>query len=481
MITPPVYVINRAQDTARLERFSDSATGLGLSVTRIEAIDGHDPATPLFLYRHLLRDRFRGGTDIKPGALGCYLSHMAAWRKLISDGHEVALICEDDVVLRTVPPMPDVVADIIFVNDRLQAWRAGIDGGPASVPVSAIISALSGNGQEPGQNGLASAPGADAYLLTRRGAERLLALTAAHGIITGVDWAMIGFSTAASALVNWAEAKGVAEIEEADRLRAVIGAEAIGGVADAAGGSTIGHKTLIAIADCAATPRIKGLPDLPEDPVCTSLAAGRYAEEPALEMMYRWFPKGGTFVDIGAHVGAHSLFMLRHGGAAKAIPFEFHGRAIEGLKHLMGENGLAELVDISHLGLGLTEDTGKRALRGPDKYPYGARLKPDFTEDIKVRAGDSLLRDEAGIAMIKIDVNGDEREVLKGLKKTMKRKRPLLAIDMTAEKSAKARPILTRHFYTEAETAEWAENGITKRFAIFHCDGPPAGVRAAGG
>ena len=69
--------------------------------------------------------------------------------------------------------------------------------------------------------------------------------------------------------------------------------------------------------------------------------------------------------------------------------------------------------------------------------------------------------------MIKIDVVGAEREVLKGLKKTLKRKRPVLAIDLTRPRSEKALPLLGRLGYTERERAEWTDAEGDRRFAIF--------------
>lgn len=192
----------------------------------------------------------------------------------------------------------------------------------------------------------------------------------------------------------------------------------------------------------------------PQDPVVAALAEGRFAEEPALELLSRWMPRGGVFVDIGAHVGNHTFFMLVHGGAGRAIPFEFAEVALIRFRERLKQSGLTERVETAHLGFGLAEERGKRAARGPRRIPYQLRLKSDFDEQVRVRSGDSLLKDEP-VDLIKIDVTGEEREVLKGLRKTLKRMAPLIGIDLSHPQSVKVAPFLARLFYQEAERVEW--------------------------
>ncbi|MEL6794530.1 MAG: FkbM family methyltransferase, partial [Pseudomonadota bacterium] len=206
--------------------------------------------------------------------------------------------------------------------------------------------------------------------------------------------------------------------------------------------------------------------DLREDPVSDAFRGGRFYEEPALAMMARWMPRGGVFVDIGAHVGGHTLFMLRHGGAARAIPFEHNRFAVDAFRKVMEANGLTERIDDEHLGFGLAEEAGKREAKGGKRNPFVNRLKRGFDEQAKVRPGDALLR-ESDVDMIKIDVNGEEREVLKGLKKTLKRKGPLLVVDMTRERSTKALPLLERLGYVEAERAEWDEAAGRRSIVLY--------------
>ncbi len=471
----PIYVINRAQDQARLKRFAASAAALDLAFTRIEAFDGHDPAAPLFLYRHLIGPHFWGDDRIKPGAFGCFLSHLSAWRRLIADGHPSALICEDDVLLTAAPAAPDIGFDILFCGDRMAGWAA--DSAPnRPVALPDLIRAMAVSDAAPGTGGRAKAPGADAYLLSRDGAARLIVAAEAHRFTAGVDWMMLALCLPPGAVSGWTVAKGLdAGLHLTPPLRGFVGATC---ATSAGGRSVLGHRITQplatfgqspAIAEISApTPETAALLPLQEaDPVTTAFRAGHYPEPPMLEMMGRWFPVGGTFVDIGAHIGSHTLFMLRHGGAARAIPFEFNEDAIKTLHSLITLNQLSDRADLSHLGFGLAEDAGRRAVQGAGQPAYDQRLKRDFVEGIRVRPGDALLRDEPSIAMLKIDVNGEEREVLKGLKKTLKRKAPLVVIDMTTAKSAKTLPLLARLGYTEAERIQWQDETGPRAAALF--------------
>ncbi|MEL6792970.1 MAG: glycosyltransferase family 25 protein, partial [Pseudomonadota bacterium] len=195
---PPVYVVNRAVDEDRMAGFAAAAEALGVAFTRIEAMDGHDPDAPLFLYRDLIRDGFWGEDRIKPGALACAIGHMHAWRRMLADGAEAALICEDDARLIAGPAALAKAAgryedaDIVFANPRMIAWRAvgAAKSDPALIPVAKAAARMAAKGAAPGADGMAAGPGADAYLVTRKGAAALLALMDRVGLIAGVDWIM---------------------------------------------------------------------------------------------------------------------------------------------------------------------------------------------------------------------------------------------------------------------------------------------------
>ncbi len=481
-MTPAIFVINRRADHDRLAKFAGSAATFGLEFERIAALDGHDPMAPLFLYRDLLGDAFWGADTIKPGAFACYLSHAAAWRRLLASDHEMALICEDDAVFTTPPDTVVAEAeaigafDVVFANDRAVGWRQAAQVGEGPASAGDVLAALGAKGVKP-DDGVARAPGADCYLVSKAGAKALLANLAEDKVIAGIDWMILRRSQGATGLGGdeWAYLSSAAPDGD---LRTYIAATAIARQAD--GESVLSHSTETPIADLRTRRPIgkDALNQTPEgdgmDPVFASFASGEFYEAPALELMRRWMPEGGVFVDIGAHVGNHTLFMLRHGGAGRAIPLEFNPRAIRAFSEMVKLNGLEDQINAEHLGLGLTEERGKKEAFGSKKNLSNNRLREGFVEKINTRPGDVLLR-ETDVDMVKIDVCGDERDVLKGMRKTMKRKRPVLVLDLTRPKSQKALPLVGRLGYAERERAEWRDGEGDRIVAIFTSDRPIGG------
>lgn len=195
----PVLVINRAVDTDRLNAFRQSAGRARIEPVRIDALDAHQPDFPFQDHADLLRDRFWDSDRIKPGAIGCFLSHRRAWRHVVDSGRTMALICEDDAEftaeflvaperLETIAQAtPD--ADVIFANGRMAAWSAAHSAADVK-PLQHILSDLAGSGG-PKARDLKPTPGGDCYLISLSGAKALLERTDRQGIVCGVDWAMV--------------------------------------------------------------------------------------------------------------------------------------------------------------------------------------------------------------------------------------------------------------------------------------------------
>ena len=208
-MTLPVLVINRDVDRDRWDHSLSAALKQGVEPLRLPAIDAHDAAFRARDHADLIGPVFWGHDTIKPGALGCFLSHRAAWTKVIDLDSPAALILEDDADL-TEPPdrVADVLAstrcDLLFVNDRMADWvrATGIPG--TSVVLDGLIRSLAGSGG-PSAHGVRRAPGGDAYAVTRVGARRLLRITEQTKIVCGADWAMIWAALPRGMVVNGIE------------------------------------------------------------------------------------------------------------------------------------------------------------------------------------------------------------------------------------------------------------------------------------
>lgn len=159
-------------------------------------------------------------------------------------------------------------------------------------------------------------------------------------------------------------------------------------------------------------------------------AAGRFYETEELEIIRRHCPKNAVFADIGANIGNHSLFALKMLGVKKLIPFEPNPVAIAILTSNLGLNGVLAKVDLSHLGVGLSDvaqDGLAMEVSKPNKNLGAGRIVEGG--DLRVIRGDDALADEE-VDFIKIDVEGMEMQVLGGLSETLARCRPALFIEV---------------------------------------------------
>ena len=185
-MTLPVLVINRDCDTDRWVATLAAARSVDVEPERVPAVDAHAPGFRLEDHAALLRGHFWGRSTIKPGAVGCFLSHRRAWARVVEAGWPWALILEDDADLLEAPGRAAVEgADLVFANDRMAGWAGG-----QTVPLQDAVERVAAAGG-PTALGLKVAPGADAYAVSQAGARGLLAATDELGIVCGVDWAMV--------------------------------------------------------------------------------------------------------------------------------------------------------------------------------------------------------------------------------------------------------------------------------------------------
>lgn len=83
------FVINLNRSVQRRGRMTEHLDALGLPHEFYSAVDGLTLAEEQFL-------KNGGGVGLTRGEVGCWLSHLAVWRKVANDGVDCALILEDD-------------------------------------------------------------------------------------------------------------------------------------------------------------------------------------------------------------------------------------------------------------------------------------------------------------------------------------------------------------------------------------------------
>jgi FkbM family methyltransferase len=145
---------------------------------------------------------------------------------------------------------------------------------------------------------------------------------------------------------------------------------------------------------------------------------------------------GGTvYVDVGANVGHHALFMARR--ASQVVAFEPSASARERFNTNVRLNGIANITLFpvalgdadgeAELGSGFEANSGSRSLC------WTLDRKQD--ETVTVRRGDTLFFQEQlpRMTILKLDVEGYEKRVLNGLRNTLRRDRPVILIELVGE------------------------------------------------
>jgi len=186
--------------------------------------------------------------------------------------------------------------------------------------------------------------------------------------------------------------------------------------------------------------------DFKRDPIQRSHRNGLFFERSELDALQEYFPKNGTFVDIGANVGNHSLFAALFLKAKRVIPFEPNQRVYRLLVANVLLNRLGPVFDLSNLGLGVGEyNSDTFGLENRD-VNLGATKLLDGEGAISVRRGDDLLMDESPDC-IKVDVEGMEMSVLRGLDATITRCQPIIMIEVPNEHEPEFQKWLTAKRY----------------------------------
>lgn len=93
----PSYVINLADNTARMDNARAQLEAQGIAFTRVEAVWGADltPEQVAEVYDEKANRR-RAKQDLVAGELGCYLSHIKAWRQIVASDAPGGFVLEDD-------------------------------------------------------------------------------------------------------------------------------------------------------------------------------------------------------------------------------------------------------------------------------------------------------------------------------------------------------------------------------------------------
>jgi FkbM family methyltransferase len=165
------------------------------------------------------------------------------------------------------------------------------------------------------------------------------------------------------------------------------------------------------------------------DYIQSCLLRGDFYDRNALNLIRREIVPGMTFLDIGANIGNHCMFVSKFCNASQIIAIEPNPEAVRILKLNMLLNECRN-VNLDYLGLALGSGIGMMRVAYPSIGNIGgAQLFPDDQGGVKCIIGDEILHEEP-IGFIKIDVEGSEFDVLEGMKRTISKWRPKILIEV---------------------------------------------------
>lgn len=164
-------------------------------------------------------------------------------------------------------------------------------------------------------------------------------------------------------------------------------------------------------------------------------------ENPEYQVMKSLLPPGGTFVDVGANFGTFSLLASRLVGAkGRVVAFEPQARLVSMIRRSLDLSGISNC-ELHSTACGRVP--GSRALLIPDDDSGRAGFFAQFSgrkahsvESVTVVPIDDLRLTEA--ALIKIDVEGSELDVLEGAARTIHQLKPAIMIEINPSSAAAA-------------------------------------------
>ena len=183
-----------------------------------------------------------------------------------------------------------------------------------------------------------------------------------------------------------------------------------------------------------------------DDPIQNAHRRGRFYEAQDLDALARHVPPGALILDIGANVGNHALWLAMFTGAARVIVVEPNPLTHAPLVANVLGNRLQGLIDLDHLGFGLGEQTSTGWGMKKHDRNLGATKMFAGQGALTVRRGDEAFANLSP-QVVKIDVEGMEMPVLRGLEALIARARPVIMIEIRDDHAEEFASWVSTHGY----------------------------------
>jgi len=154
-----------------------------------------------------------------------------------------------------------------------------------------------------------------------------------------------------------------------------------------------------------------------------------------LDLISKHLDRGMTFIDIGANIGQHSMYAASIVGETGSVhSFEPIPYLCKQLEDSIKHNHFENIIHTHACALGKTEGTEK--LHVSKNIGGSSLVTDDDTKEVitvHIKNGDRELEKLSQVNLVKIDVEGYEYEVLRGIEKTLLKHKPMILLEFSGE------------------------------------------------
>lgn len=167
--------------------------------------------------------------------------------------------------------------------------------------------------------------------------------------------------------------------------------------------------------------------DDPTDMIKQVIVAGYPWERHLLELFERHVEPASVVVEVGAHIGTHTVPIARQAGPwGRVYAFEPQRKIYRELHHNLALNGINNVVILPYaVGAGEPRIIEMNPATAGNEGGTGVG---DGGESAELRALDGFGFER--VSLLKIDVEGYENEVLTGAADTIRRNRPVIILEI---------------------------------------------------
>jgi FkbM family methyltransferase len=194
-----------------------------------------------------------------------------------------------------------------------------------------------------------------------------------------------------------------------------------------------------------------------KDPIDKIIFYKNSYEEEQIKFIKSYINKNkiDSFIDIGSNIGIYSLIVSKNFKKIEILSFEPVLNTFNNLNYNIRLNSLTRKIRTFNFGLSNRSGTKKMIALKKKNYiqsggysfyiPKRKIHKNEIIEHYKSKIGDSVIKFKNKNIIIKIDVEGFEKEVLYGLKKLLSQNKILIQIEIFQRNFNKINKILNKH------------------------------------